>query len=124
MPPVGTPHPVSNILFDRYVGEERVLLEYHADVTFLGRNLSAITNDDAIPNVYGAACWSLESSDDPQRSCLSTPGWPDERNERTGRDVEREVVERDGVTVRNAEVACRYQGVSHVSSTCFGRIER
>jgi len=79
---------VADVLGDRDVGEEGVLLEHHADVASLRGNVLAVTDDDRAMDRHFSRVGGLEPCNDSQRSGLSTAGRTDERHEGPLGDVE------------------------------------
>ena len=71
------PQPVLDVLRDRHVGEQGVVLEDRVDVPLCGRNVRDV---DAL-QFDGSRVRALEAGDDAQRGRLPRAGRPEEREE-------------------------------------------
>ena len=71
--------------------EKRVVLEDHADVAPVGRH----RRDRVVVDVDLAGGRDLEPGQHHQRRRLARAGGPEQRDELAGRDIERDVVDRD-----------------------------
>ena len=78
-------------------GKERVALKDHAHVATLSRYVGDVISVDEHPPGVG----SLEARENSQRGGLAAARWTEQRHELSGRNVEREPVERG----RRAEAA-------------------
>ena len=80
----------AEILLDRHVRIERVVLEHHGDVAILGRQVG----HDAIADQDLAVGDLLEPGDHAQDRRLATPGRADQHHELAVADLQRDVVDR------------------------------
>ena len=95
----------ANIVTDREMGKQSVVLEHHADVAAIRRH-----GDDRLP-VDGdvAAGRRLEAGDHHQGCRLAGPARPEQRQEFTGVDVERNSGHRSRAIVALLQVVERYR---------------
>ena len=73
------------------MGEERIVLEHHADVAPLGRQLG----DAMLAEVDLARIGELEASDGPEGRGLPAPGGTEQRHQLAVADIEVQVVDGD-----------------------------
>ena len=88
-PDAAHPQSVSDVLRDRHVREQRIVLEDGADVAAVGRQVRDV--DAAEPHV--PAVGLLESGDHPQHGGLARPGRTEHREELAVGDVEVDAVD-------------------------------
>ena len=90
-----------HVVEHRHVPEQRVVLEHEADLALahvlVGRVL-AVEQDAAVGRV-------LEAGDDAQQRRLAAARRAEQRDELAGRELEADIVERDEVAERLADVA-------------------
>jgi hypothetical protein len=78
----------ADVLGDRQVGEERVVLEHHPDAARLGRRPGR-TRDDPPTDLDRPGVRSLEARDRAQQGRLAAAGGTEQREDLTACDVER-----------------------------------
>src|SRR4029079_6283995 len=88
--PLAHLQPERDILEDRHVLEGGVVLEDKADPAVLWRG----TGDVLAVEAHRAGVWALEPRDDPQERRLPAPARAKQGDERPGRHLERDVVQR------------------------------
>jgi hypothetical protein len=90
---------VPDVLRDRHVWEQRVVLEDGVDVALIRRAVGDVDAGELNPSCVRA----LEACDEAKRCGLAGAGGPEEREEFPGRDLEVDVVDRNDVVVRLPE---------------------
>src|SRR4051812_5210121 len=99
----------ADVVAHRHVLERRVVLEHEADVALAGRLRCAVLARDQHP----AAVRHVEPGDHPEQCRLTAAGRAEQGREGTGRDIERDVVDRDEL----AESPCHVlDGDAHATS--------
>ena len=79
-----------DVLADVHVREQRVILEHDADVALVRRH----EGDVAVAEMDRAGRGLDEAAEDAEQRGLSGPRRPEQRDELTRRDLERDVIER------------------------------
>ncbi len=93
--------PVPDVFPHAHVREQRVALEHHRYVARGGGNVGDVDTADR----DGTHRRLLEARDDAQDRRLAASGRPEQRDQRAGRDGERNIVDRDDVPVALADMA-------------------
>ncbi len=78
-----------DVLEDRHMAEQRIVLEHEADIALLDGLFRGI----GIAKEYLAGGGHFQARNEPQQRGLARAGWPQQRDQFTRTDIERDIVE-------------------------------
>jgi len=117
----------ADVLGDRQVREERVILEDHAHAAALGRHPRGAVGDDAVADPHLALVRGLEAGDEAQERRLAAAGGAEQRHELTALDAEVGVSHRGHGAEALRDPVDADHPAAHVRTTLqqrFGPVER